>query len=52
MMHSQEFQTWKCNFGDPLNDDVPLFTVRVPLLDQSISNRDAGIEGGLMMFSQ
>lgn len=52
MMHSSEFQTWKCSFGDTSNDDVPRFPVRVPLLDGSISNRAAGIEGGSMMFSQ
>lgn len=52
MMHSQEFQMWKCSFGDPSTDDVPRFLVTVPFLDESISNREAGIERGKMSFSQ
>jgi hypothetical protein len=52
MMHSPEFQEWKCSFGDPSNDAVPKFLVPVPQLQESLSNRAAGIERGEMAFSQ
>jgi len=52
MMHSPEFQEWKCSFGDPSNDEVPRFLVSVPQLDESVWNREAGIERGKMAFSQ
>lgn len=52
MMHSPEFQEWKCSFGSPLNENVLKFLVPVPSLDESVSNRAAGIESGKMAFSQ
>lgn len=51
MMHSREFQAWKCKFGDGDTDEVSKFPVTVPLLNERFSNIDAGIEGGKMMFS-
>ncbi|PMD51256.1 uncharacterized protein K444DRAFT_601543 [Hyaloscypha bicolor E] len=51
MMHSPEFQEWKCSFGDPSNNAVPKFLVPVPQLHESVSNRAAGIERGEMAFS-
>jgi hypothetical protein len=52
MMHSAEFQEWKCSFGDRSNEDVPKFLVPVPHLHESVSNSQAGIERGKMAFSQ
>lgn len=52
MMNSTEFQMWKCNFGNASTADTPRFTVTVPFLDESISNREAGIEQGKMTFTQ
>lgn len=52
MMHSPDFQNWKCTFGELSTQDTPKFLVPVPLLNENVSNRQAGIERGKMAFTQ
>lgn len=51
MMHSPDFQMWKCSFGELSSQDTPRFLVQVPLLNEAVSNRQAGIERGKMAFT-
>jgi hypothetical protein len=52
MMHSSEFQVWKCTFGHAQNDTLPGFPIPIPHIDPSLADIAAGIREGKMMFSQ
>lgn len=50
MMKSSKFQNAKCDFGSP--DDTPMFSVPVPGLPTTYTNRQYSLENGEMTFKQ
>ena len=52
MMHSSEFQNWKCTFGQEDNRDFSSFLIPVPEVGSDFNHREAKIVDGKMPFSQ
>lgn len=52
MMHSDEFQTWKHEFGKTKEEHFSIVRVTVPIVKGGTSNKAAGITDGKMNFTQ
>lgn len=52
MMHSTEFLSWKCGFGQEDSRDYRSFAIAVPTVDSAFNHHEAEIKNGKMQFSQ